>query len=242
MEMTRERLEALSYAALIRIAEQEGLEVPPDVDRILLVDLILEMEEEERLDHELANNGLIRVEQKKYDLTPSAAMEGEKIDIVLPESYPQTRISLMIRDPFWAFAYWDLKQTAGKSSKKDGNGDNLFLRVQRLGNQPQHSAVVVEYFDIQVKMTDRSWYINIPHQDSRYRVELILHSRTGDNRLGVSNTVKIPHAAAAEASGGQAEENDAILLLSGIRELGISVPGKPAPHRINAFEEEAFIP
>jgi uncharacterized protein len=240
--MTRERLEGLSTAALIRIAEQSGLHVPPGVDRVLLVDLILEIEEEDQADHEQTNNGLVRVEQKKYDLPLAPITEELGDEIIIPEGYPQTRIVLLVRDPFWAFAYWDLKPPAVKPLKKEANGDCFFLRVQRLGNSAGNASMVMDNSDIQVKPTDRSWYINIPHQDFRYRVELVQHTRSGDTRLGVSNTVRIPRAVVLDSSDQNPDGNQAILLLSGILELGIKTPEKPIPQRINPFEEEAFIP
>jgi len=46
--MNRERLEALTDEALRKLAALEGLDVPDDVERILLIDALLEVLEEKQ--------------------------------------------------------------------------------------------------------------------------------------------------------------------------------------------------
>ena len=116
--MTRERLEKLSLPTLREIAEKEGIRVGNSLSCGELIDLILEAMEEDRKERERLNNLAIRVEEKKYDIVKDEELESQEKHIYcIPDRYNETKIMLILRDPLWAFAYWDIKETEIKDLK-----------------------------------------------------------------------------------------------------------------------------
>ena len=108
--MDRGTLAEASYEALLRVADRFGVDVPDDVSRDELEDLVFEAATEYREEHHRGNNHSVRVEEAKYHNREDDefAVESDE-DIELPDTYNETRIVLLLRDPSWAFAYWDLQ-------------------------------------------------------------------------------------------------------------------------------------
>jgi len=108
--MTKERLHELTLDALREIARREEISFTPDAGRETLIELILEEEEEEKTDRESTNNAAMQVNEKKFE---NIQLESESflLEYELPESYNETKVRLLLRDPLWAFAYWDLKRS-----------------------------------------------------------------------------------------------------------------------------------
>lgn len=191
MSTLRERLEGLPGEALRRLARGEGIEVPDDVERILLVDLLLEVLED-KLAEQDSQNGSVRLQQAKYDLS---CIEGLGDDWggevgFFPLHYNETRIVLMLRDPFWAFAYWDIRGGTLRNIKKEHEADGVFLRVLKM----RLPSTVLDSFDIPVGVNDSSRYVNIPEQDALYAVELVLQGKTWEKSLIRSNCIRVPRA------------------------------------------------
>jgi hypothetical protein len=240
----RERLEALSDNALRELAKKEGIEVPPDVAKVLLIDLLLEVlgDEFEELDSQ--NNDSVRLQRVKYDLAYIEKIEEAGEGPVFPSRYNDMRIVLMLRDPFWAFAYWDTKGGTLKSVKKEHEADGIVLRVLRLkGAAADLSAqTVLDSFDIPLGAADSSWYINIPQQDAFYCASLVLQGKTWEKSLITSNTVRVPALAEALAASD-------IVVFSEASKLDVAQPGeygvpgqqKSIPQRISSPETAQFL-
>jgi len=188
--MTKERLQKLSINDLLEIAQNQDISFSTDIDREALIELILEEEAEEKTDREASNNAAMRVKEKKFEKVKD---EGESflLEYELPESYNETKITLLLRDPLWAFAYWDIKQT--DIEKIEGlPGAVLILRVYQVDERGKKINVKKEPFEIPVKLTDRSWYINLPKAGLEYSLQLIVRDRTQEKVLCESNTVESP--------------------------------------------------
>ena len=167
--MTRERLERLSFPTLREIAEKEGISIKNSVGRSDLIDLILEAMEEDRDEREHLNNLAIRVEEKKYDITIDEELESEeKQEYPISERYNETRLTLLLRDPLWAFAYWDIKDLDYKKIQNTMPGFSLILRVHESRDSIIGDDKYIDSFDIPVTLTDNRWYINLPRAGSTY--------------------------------------------------------------------------
>ncbi|MDR1932128.1 MAG: DUF4912 domain-containing protein [Spirochaetales bacterium] len=243
----RERLEALSEPALRDLAKKEGIEVPADVAKILLVDLLFEVLEDKLEERESQNNDSVRFLQLKYDLSYIEEIrENSGRDDFFPEHYNSTRIVLMQRDPFWAFVYWDIKGGTLRHIKKEHNADTIALRVLRVKKPEAGGAVpaVLDSFDIPIGVNDSSRYINIPEQDAFYCVSLILQGQTWEKTLITSNIVCVPAAVVADSFAA----ND-IIVLSEVDKLDVARPGEQAvpsqqktiPQRICSPETARFL-
>ena len=214
--MTKERLQELTMEALREVANREEVSFGPEITRESLIELILEEQEDERTDREKVNNNAMRVKEKKFEITQEEA-ESFLVEYELPESYNETKIALLLRDPLWAFAYWDIKQNHVEKIESLGEA-NLRLRVYQVDEKGRSSRVHTEFFEIPVKLTDRSWYINLPKTGVKYRLKLILRSGTHEEVLCESNTVESPTISLNPTADYASDEQfRAILAVSGIQ-------------------------
>lgn len=185
--MTKERLRELSLDALLAIARNADISFSTDSSRETLIELIIEDEEEEKSDREQSNNAAMRVKEKKFEIIKDE-VESFVSEYELPESYNETKITLLLRDPLWAFAYWDLKYSDVEKIESMP-GAKLLLRVYQVDEQ---SNVKTGPFDIPVKLADRTWYINLPNTGMKYLLHLIVRNGHEEKVLCESNTVQSP--------------------------------------------------
>lgn len=195
--MIRTRLEELSLEALLLVASQNGLDLDPDLDRGDIIDELVDRIAENREEREAANTPTVRIAQKKYailreDETPPA--HGQLDGVELPARYETNRITLMLRDPRWAFTYWDLSSTKIREYESSERFDGLYLRVLELDGRSEELRIR-DSFEIPVQLHDTSWYIYIPNQDAFYRIQLVARNSHRRELLAVSNEIYVPYGA-----------------------------------------------
>jgi hypothetical protein len=246
--MDRETLSDASFEALLRVADRYGVDVSDNTTRHELEDLVYEAAEELREEHRRTNNHSVRVEEAKYDNRADGefhADDGE--DIELPESYNETRIVLLLRDPAWAFAYWDLQTTDRDAFRQSEEFDGLLLRVYSLESSDQSIAKCRTSFDIPITPHDNRWYINLPEQDSYYRLSLVAVENGTERLLALSNVVAVPRGtlsdleADTDAGIDEKSARDEILAQTGIQDMNLPFNGKRIPQRILDLIDEDLI-
>ena len=152
--------------------------------------------------------------------------------IELPESYNETRVVLILRDPEWAFAYWDLKFDERSEFEKDEEFEGLVLRIYSAATEEELDSRMNARFDIPVTLLDNRWYINLPEQQVYFRIALIAIVGGTERTLALSNPIWSPRGALAEASNGAARSTEEILAQTGIQNLDVPASGKEVPQRI----------
>jgi hypothetical protein len=162
--MIRTRLEELSLEALYLVATQNGLDVEPDIERDRVIDQLVDLIVENREERELANSVTVKIQQKKYallrdDETPLTQDRVEAIE--LPQRYEINRITLMLRDPRWAYTYWDISSGKVREYQESQRFDGLHLRVLQLDGHSEDLRIL-DSFEIPVQLSDTSWYIYLP--------------------------------------------------------------------------------
>ena len=227
--MTRDRLVGLTFQSLYRLAAQHGVDVSPDQSKDEVIDAILEAIEESRIERESANNHSVNMMEKKYDLSVIEQFDdGAVEDIELPEAYNITRIVLMLRDPSWAFTYWDVRERDVAAVSSGASFEGFSIRVCKYDNSED---TAVDCFDIPVSVSDNRWYIYLPDQDARYRVSLVATLSSGEHELARSNPVYVPPATVhTEVS----DDSDALLLASGVDQMELAAFDAEIPQRIIA--------
>ena len=183
--MTEERLQLLPEKFLREIAVKEGISFDDTTDKQELIDLIIEAIEEDRQENVLANNPAMHIKERKFDITLNEQFDFEEDQYPLPEQYNETRIMLLLRDPAWAYTYWDIKESDVAAYKLGAMKAELLLRVYELSEKVFSKTAVNDYFDIPVKFNDNSWYINLSSPGSYYTVELLLSGGTVKNLYAV---------------------------------------------------------
>jgi hypothetical protein len=199
--MTRERLRTMPLEELAALARSTGLEPPEDLDAEELIELVLEGYEEMRQEREEGNNPSVRVEEAKFEVAEEEPLATAAEGPPILQRYNETRAVLMVRDPHWAFAYWDVEDAQAARARKDAGFEQLVLRVQDL--QPTSS------FDIPIQWSDSSWYIYLPNQDADYLLELGYLASGKFRLLARSNVVHTPRESFV---GGPPEEEESLFL------------------------------
>ena len=238
--MTEERLSVLSLSALHEIADNEGIKNAADLSREELIEQILEAIEEDREERECFNNFAMRIEEKKYEILLDEEFESQKgIIFEIPERYNETKIALLLRDPFWAFAYWDIQDQELDEIGERGHIEGLLLRVCHLENGKSGKEEVIDSFDIPVKGQDNKWYINLPESGKKYFIKLVVRLAGGEKVLCTSNLVTSPVKAVAATIAGEniTDFSDPMLAFAGLFHLDESALDGSIPHRIIQFIE-----
>jgi hypothetical protein len=248
--MLQKRLEELSLESLDDLAERHDVEIPEGATKQEYVELILEALEEDRLERELHNNNPVNIEEKKYRLLAGDELEDywQDVDVDLPEHYNDTRLVLLLRDPAWAFAYWDIRDSTVEDLEREEDRYALILRVYELGDNA-HAAndgkngkdgrnQIRDSFDIPIQKDDREWYVHLPKQKTTYRLDLIRRSDWGDQVLATSNSITVPRGGIADPDDGVDGTTDQILAYSGVQKLDIADYDRAVPQRIISLAEE----
>lgn len=116
---------------------------------------------------------------------------------ILPGKYQQTFLRLLVRDPHWLYACWEItSETLHQAEKKTGEKADTCPRVMRvycLSEDKFTGRNHHTYFDVEIGWLADNWYIEVPHPDHGYCVEIGLRLRDGSfYSLVRSNTVRTP--------------------------------------------------
>lgn len=106
----------------------------------------------------------------------------------LPFSYNQTRLELLVRDPFWAFAFWDFSGDTWNwmvAFREQDHAAQPKLRIHNLNDGTSN--------DLNVYLEAKNWYLELGHPDCAYEVELgFLDSHGKFHTIARSNRIRSP--------------------------------------------------
>lgn len=134
--------------------------------------------------NEPATNGRTEGGAHKYEVTHGTPPAYEELG-QLPESYGETGIFLIARDPKWLFTYWDIAPDA------EAQAGRYFLKVFFENGNAQST--------IQIHRDAKNWYIPAPAASAAYYVEIGCYKKGKWESLARSNTATTP----AEALSGE---------------------------------------
>jgi len=110
----------------------------------------------------------------KVGVIPEDMLSGRP----LPRKYGKDKLILLVRDPRWIFAYWEV--TPGKENHvraeggKDLDNAQCVLRIYDCEGKK-----IISSFDLQIHLSARSWYIHLPAAGRTWRAELGFIGRSG---------------------------------------------------------------
>jgi hypothetical protein len=182
LHLDRPYLDSLTTGELTRIADNCGIDLPSNLERIFIIGELLDYaraeeeqdEEEERL-----------VETTDYLETAP-----------IPRQYNITFIDVMIRDPLWAFVLWEVKEHDKDLYEKDANFSGYFLRVNPVGKEGE--ILKDQGFTVQVDRDDTARYLGFSEggpvypQGGYFQIELCAGLGEGGEVLAVSRTFSLP--------------------------------------------------
>lgn len=124
----------------------------------------------------------------KYELTSGPVAMPPIESMAIPDTYGETRIVAMPRDPSWMFAYWEITAESFREVEaelgEEWTSASLALRVYRGGGE--------ELFDIFLRPESRNWYINV-EPGHAYQVAVGVLTAAGRFiTIAESNVVEMP--------------------------------------------------
>jgi len=121
----------------------------------------------------------------------------------LPNGYGKDRIVVMVRDPFWLHAYWELThqsvQRAEAALGQDWHGAKPIIRLCDVSSQDTTSTAESVVRDIEIHGGCNNWYIEVAQPPKSYRVDIGYVSKRGQFYvLARSNVVCTPKAGVSD--------------------------------------------
>lgn len=202
--ITRAYLETLSFSDLKKLADEYGVDVPEDLDRRFLLSELVEIAEETRQDK---TAGMIISFENSINQSTN-----------LPDGYNETNITCILRNPVWAFVFWDISDTDMNMLNTLGDY-SLSLRVCILVSPEE--LVPAESFEIDIPNGVNEQYVLIPSGKNYIRIELVYTSGTNREVLAFSQVVSIPKSSNNVENYQPGINNDfsPVMKLSGIEKI-----------------------
>jgi len=216
--MGKEGIERVSTSGPVGTSGPEAAapEIPDTRER--------EAREERHAPQETAVPGMQQAveESRFYTGQPEEAFFALPAEV--PHHYNDNNIALMVRDPHWAFSYWEVTQAKLESERAalDGAGRDawLALRLYDVTDVAFDGSNAHGHYDIGIYDRVGNWYINTGMPGRSFVVDLGL--KTGDGRfvtLARSNAVRTPSDGPSHVTDEQwvsaREESERIFALSG---------------------------
>ena len=109
----------------------------------------------------------------------------------LPESYGKTRLVVLAVDPYLIHAYWEIAPPELDEAKRHSGNTKAVLRFYKRTNQGEYA----DWFDIDIDLQSRNWYVHLWSVEESYRVDLGLKRSDGTLfRLVPSQLVLMPRS------------------------------------------------
>lgn len=204
-DLSRNTLETLTSSQLIELADEFGIDIPDDLNRQFIITELLEVA------REITDNFNYKETIKETDDAGFIATE-------LTDSYNETKIDILLRNPVSLFVYWDFSEVQLK--QLNASKTSVYLQVSFFDDAEEEKPQ--DSFDIQIDYTDREQYILIPGGKKFVRVDLMQNtSNAMDAVLAVSSRLAIPELSEEfrNFQPGEDLKIKPILELSGIKTL-----------------------
>jgi hypothetical protein len=140
-----------------------------------------------------------------------------KENIELPSTYNLTHLTLLVKDPYWLHAYWDITPEDLESAKQQLPLDErqrftIVLRVYDITLKDFDGYNANYYFDLDVGFDASNWYINLWNDGTSYTADLGLKTVSGKfvhiSRANVVHTPRMNHSPRSEQIWMHLAEND----------------------------------
>lgn len=135
---------------------------------------------------------------------PSPVPSAKNLAAGTPAAVTKDRIFLMVPDPFWLHATWELTQQsvqrAEAALRQDWHGAKPIIRLFDVTSLDTTSTSETPLRDIVIHAGTNHWYIDVPQPPKSFRADIGYISRRGDFFVVArSNVVTPPKAGSSEA-------------------------------------------
>jgi len=122
-----------------------------------------------------------------------------KKEFRFPPGYGDNKIVLLVRDPWWAFTYWEIRkdkedEIVGKIVKSGDSPEKSILRVYDITDINFNGKNAHSFFDIELKGLANNWYLNVGVPGRAWIVDIGIITKRGEFYvLARSNVAKTPN-------------------------------------------------
>ncbi|MCL2180592.1 MAG: DUF4912 domain-containing protein [Treponema sp.] len=206
--VTRTWLESQSTDDLIRLADSYGIDIPAELERIFIIEEIIEYTE--------------AVNEKKLiediEIIPSNTETA-----LLPKQYNISFIEVVIRDPLWVFAYWEIKSHDREMHENANDFKGYYIRVIPL-NDNSKEASSDNFFMVSVTAEDNARYLGFAEHSSQdaglYVIKLCVMRGTSEIQIACSSPFYLPRM--NENADIAIMCRNPLMLLSGLQDLSVT--------------------
>lgn len=201
--LSRIYLETLTSADLVLLADEYGIDIPEGLSRRFIIGELLEAIDEPQTNH------------KTEDLVDRPELDTAS---EMPLSYNETQITALLRNPAWAYVYWDLNETDYREILQTKAFTSFVLRVVYFENTDDEKPA--EVYDIPVRYEDRERYLFLSQTHNAVRIDFVAEFKTIEPRiLARSRKLIIPKGCQEITSYSLLNKTEPVLELSGMPEL-----------------------
>jgi hypothetical protein len=144
VNLSRPQLESLSTDELVKLADTYGIDIPPGLERIFIIEELLET----------ADNLKEEEPAEEIEVNPSYSETA-----LLPKQYNISFVEVIIRDPLWVFVFWEVKGQDREMHEKANDFQGYCLRVTQTEGDNS--------FDVSVGIDDNARYLGLPEESER---------------------------------------------------------------------------
>lgn len=195
-------MEGLTTGELLKLADSYGIDIPPGLDRTIIIEELLETTNENELGTDKKSSPPL-VEKKQATSVP------------LPKQYNITFIEVLIRDPLWAFAFWEINAHDKEAYEGEPEFGGYYLKVSPAAPDSPDSS-----FTVSVEPGDTAWYLGFPPSGGTFRVEICVLRGGNSAVLAVSRPFRLPKLLASSAEE-DASPGNPLIQLSGVNEFAV---------------------
>ncbi len=215
--MTRDKLQARTKKELAEIARKKGvvgwhvLRKPDLIDALLALSApakkakvaVARPRHQRAAARDTSATGEEQVERSKFDVGVPTRDLSAKIPKDLPAGYGKDRIVVMVRDPYWLHAYWELTRQAVQRAEaalgQEWHTSRPILRLLDVSSRDTTSTSESIVRDIDIHGGCNNWYIDVSNPPRSYRVDIGYLARSGRFYvLARSNVVVTPRAGVSD--------------------------------------------
>jgi hypothetical protein len=144
-ELTLSHLESMSTGELTELAAQYGLDIPPDIERVFIIEELLYFE------HSAGEENHHDDEFREF--------------VVLPRKYHISFVETLVRDPLWVFVFWEIKTHDKDIHEKAVDFGGYCLRIIPMGTDAPRPGGAI--FIVAVDADDHGHYMGFSPEDGR---------------------------------------------------------------------------
>jgi hypothetical protein len=199
---TRPYLESLTTGELAVLADSSGIDIPPDLERTFIIEALLDIDYDD-------------------DPSPDEALPLEEVDftetVSLPKHYNITFIEVLLRDPLWAFTFWEIKSRDREIFEKEDDFEGYLLKVFPAGSSDGkvEKPGAEGLFTVSVGPEDSAWYLGFPPEGGCFKVVLCVQRGGETEILAVSRSFRLPKLLPSPAAVNTESHHNPLIRLSG---------------------------